>query len=184
MTNLSELKVTTDILWKGALLFAMMDVLFVVILMSGIKPDDFRKMKRSLLSGMGIFFFLLFGILLSIVFWDSVYSYVFPVWARWIIPPCYAVLFVAYGLFAWWLSLRLPTNTVLNFCILGGLWGILTHVLAIYRGILDKPPMLHDADPLAALVLAAFEFVFYWCVCLGLTLVFRKIKNGSNAFSI
>jgi len=177
MTYITEIKVTTEILLKGALFFALIDIIFVTLLIKLIKPVDFQKMKWNLVAIMSIFFFVLFGILVSTVFWDSVYSYVFPTWSRWIIPPIYGLLFASYGLLVWWLSFRLSTNVILNYCLFGGIWGIITHLLAIYRGILEKPPMLQGANATAAVVIAAFEFIFYWCVCLSLTYFTQQMKK-------
>lgn len=169
----SEIKVTTEILLKGALIFTVIDVVLVTVLTRKIKPADLKKMKWSLIALMALFFSLLFCIIMSYLYWDSVYSYVFPNWARWVIPPTYGLLFATYGLFVFGLSFRLRTNAILNFCLFGGLWGIITHLLAINRGILNKPPMLQGANPYAALAIAAFEFIFYWCICLSLTHVFQ-----------
>jgi hypothetical protein len=36
----------------------------------------------------------------------------------------------------------------------------LTHTWAVYRGVVDKPPMLQDASPVAAVVIAFFEYIF------------------------
>jgi hypothetical protein len=177
MIPTTEIKVTTEILWEGAFFFALIDVIFVAILTRLIKPADFYKMKWRLVVIMAIFFCTLFGVLVSFVFWDSVYCYVFPAWARWIIPPVYGLLFASFGLFVWWLSFSLRTNAVMNFCLFGGLWGIMTHIWAIYRGILEKPPMLQGANPFAAVIIAAFEFIFYWCVCLSLTFLAQQIEK-------
>lgn len=176
MTIPDDIKVTTEVLWRGALYFALIDIVYVTFLAKIIKPEDLRRMKWRLLIFMAFFFCILFGSVASIIFWDPVYSYVFPVWARWIIPPCYGLLFALVGLFFWWLAFRLPTNPVMNFIILGGSWGIITHIWAIYRGILDKPPMLQGARPIAALTIAAFEFIFYWCVCLTFTKLFEYLR--------
>jgi hypothetical protein len=175
---MTDVKVTTDILWRGALFFALTDVLCVALVARLIKPADFHQMKWRLVIFMAIFFCALFGIIASYIFWDTVYSYVFPAWARWIMPPAYGLLFALYGLLVWWISFRLRTNAVLTFCCFGGLWGIITHIWAINRGIIEKPPMLQGADPIAAVVIAAFEFVFYWCVCLSLAFLFGKLKRG------
>jgi hypothetical protein len=174
----NDIKVTSEILWKGAMIFALIDIVFVYTLTKLIKPDYLLRMKWRLVIIMFLFFFILFGSLVSIIFWDSVYSYVFPSWARWIIPPAYGLLFSLVGLFFWWLAFRLPKNPVMNFCILGGFWGIISHVLAIQRGILEKPPMLQGASPIAALTIAAFEFIFYWCLCLGLTKLSELLRSG------
>ena len=172
-----HVKVTSDILWKGAIFFVLVDVFLITILTRFIKAEDLRKIKWRLVIYMAIFFCLLFGSIVSIIFWDSVYSYVFPAWIRWIIPPAYGLLFSLVGLFFWWLAFKLPSNPVMNFCILGGFWGLLTHVLAIHRGILDKPPMLQGASPIAALTIATFEFIFYWSICLGFTYLFVNLRS-------
>jgi len=165
----SEIKVTTEILWRGAVIFAFIDVILVTVMTRLIRPSDLKKMKWRLVTMMAVFFCVLFGAVASYIFWDSVYSYVFPAWARWIIPPSYGILFAVIGLLFWWLAFRIPGNAVMNFCILGGLWGIVSHIWAIHRGILEKPPMLQGASPIAAVTIAAFEFIIYWCICLGLT---------------
>jgi hypothetical protein len=108
-------------------------------------------------------------------FWESVYHYMFPSWARWLIPPLYGILFAGVGLFLWWLSSRLPSHSVLNYFFFGGLVGSLSHLWAIHRGILDNPPLLQGVSPASA-VLPFFEFVFYWCIILGLASIGMK-KN-------
>jgi hypothetical protein len=178
-----DLRVTTSILLKGALVFAMIDSVYVTILIKLVKPKDFVKMKWNLVFVMAIFFCVLFYSIMSLLFWDSVYSYVFPSWARWIIPPLYGLAFALFGLLFWWISLHKPNISVLLFCLFGGLWGIVTHVLAIQRGILEKPPMLIGSNPVAALTIAAFEFIFYWCVCLSisrLTLILKSKKTTNH----
>jgi len=171
-----DIKVTTEILWKGAIFFTLIDVILVIILTRFIKREDLFRMKWRLVIFMALFFFILFGSIVSIIFWDSVYSYVFPTWTRWIIPPLYGLIFSLVGLFFWWLALHIPVNPIASFCSLGGLWGFTTHVLAIYRGILDKPPMLQDASPISALTIATFEFIFYWSFCLGFTYLFECLR--------
>ena len=99
MFQSAEIKVTTEVLWRGAILFAIIDVLIVSVLTRYIKPADFQKIKWKLIAFMAVFFCLLFGVVASYIFWESVYSYVFPSWSRWIIPPVYGILFAAVGLF-------------------------------------------------------------------------------------
>jgi hypothetical protein len=173
----NDLKVTSEILWRGALLFALTDLVFVSVIIKIVKPSDLLKMKWALVIVFAIFFTLLFGFITSFLFWDSVYSYVFPSWARWIIPPLYGFLFSLAGLFFWWIAVRSHVGQVTIFCLLGGLWGVITHILAILRGILDKPPMLTGASPAAALTIAAFEFIFYWCICLAITRLILHFRS-------
>jgi hypothetical protein len=172
-----DLRVTTEILWQAAIYFAVIDIVLITILHRIIKPKDLLELKWVLMIVMAIFFFLLFGSIVSIVFWDSVYSYVFPLWARWIIPPVYGICFSLVGLFFRWLSFRLSNNPVITFCLLGGVWGFLTHLLAIQRGILEKPPMLLGCSSISALTIATFEFIFYWSICLGFTFFIIHLKN-------
>ena len=177
MTLSPEIKVTTQILWEGALIFALLDAVFVSVLAIKVKPEIFRQCKWELVITTGIFWFLLLGIMMSWLFWEPVYHYLFPAWARWLIPPAYGVLFAGMGLLFWWLSLRLRGNPIIYWCILGGLWGMITHIWAIYRGLLDKPPMLQGASPLATAIMPIFEFIFYYCVILTLTLSNRLARR-------
>jgi hypothetical protein len=176
MAITGNVTVTTELLWKGTLVFALADLIFVSILVRIIKPDELIKMKWRLVIVMAFFFCALFGVVVSIMFWDSVYSYVFPTWFRWIVPPLYGSLFSIAGLLFWWISTRSGSFPVLLFCLFGGLWGVITHILAIQRGMLEKPPMLNGAGHAAALAIAAFEFIFYWCVCLSITRVLLLFK--------
>jgi hypothetical protein len=170
----AETRVTTEILWRGAILFAVIDAVFVTALARFIKPPRFRQLKWTLVATMAVFFTALMGTLLSYYYWEPVYHYFFPEWTRWLLPPVYGLLFAAVGLLSWWLALRLPGNPVVSFCLLGGLWGMTTHTWAVYRGLVEKPPMLQGASPLAAVVIAVFEFTFYWCVNLTIASLLRR----------
>lgn len=178
-----DFKITTEILYRGALIFAVMDVVFIPILAWRIKPEVFRRIKWALAGVTAIYWCALWAWVLD-NFWNPVYHYVFPTWSRWFIPPTYGLLFAGVCLFFWWLALRLHGNPVLNFCLLGGLWGMITHLMAISLGILSKPPVLQGAAPEAAVIIAIFEFMFYWCVILSVTalvhLIWRKLRPGSH----
>jgi hypothetical protein len=176
-------KVTSEILWKGALIFALIDVVFVSVLTRRIKLVRFLQIKWALMVTMAVFFTLIWGILASYVFWDSVYHYFFPEWSRWFIPPVYGLLFSAAGLLFWWIALKLPGNAVINFCLLGGFWGMITHLWAIHRGILEKPPLLQGASSVAAVVIAIFEFMFYWCIVLSIASLLKR-NDGSNSSGV
>jgi len=179
----SDIKVTSEVLWKGAIIFALIDTIFVSILTRRIKPLRFRQIKWTLVITMAAFFTLLWGVLGSYIFWDSVYHYFFPEWSRWFIPPLYGLLFSAAGLLFWWIALKLPGNAAINFCLLGGFWGMMTHLWAEYRGLLEKPPMLQGASPVAAVVIAIFEFMFYWCVVLSIASLLKRIEGSDISVS-
>ena len=161
-------KITSETLWLGTIIFAAIDVFFVLILAWRVNPATFRRLKWLLAITTAIFFcgIWTWGF---INFWDSIYHYVFPAWAHWLIPPTFGLLYAGISLLYWWLAVRLRGNAVVNFCLLGGLWGMITHLFAVSIGIVSKPPALQGAAPVAAVVFAIFEFMFYWCVILSMT---------------
>ncbi len=175
-------KITTDVLWLGTLIFAGIDAVFIPILAWRINPALFRRIKWALGITTAIFWSSLWTWGL-VNFWDSVYRYVFPSWAHWIIPPIFGLLYAAISFLFWWLALRLRGNAVVTFCLFGGLWGLITHLFAVSIGIVSKPPALQGAAPVAAVVFAIFEFMLYWCVILSIAallhLGWRKMRHLS-----
>jgi hypothetical protein len=173
MTLSPDFKVTTEMLWQGTLIFAILDAGLVPLLTWRVDSARLRQLRWALVATTGVFWGTLWAWVLS-NFWDSVYSYIFLDWMRWLIPSTYGLLFAAVGLVMWWLALRFPGNPVVSFCLLGGLWGMITHVWAVYLGIVDKPPMLQGVAAAAAVVVAVFEYVFYWCIILSIASVLQQ----------
>jgi len=179
MALAADVKVTTEILWKAALIFAPIDAVFVAILAWRIDNRTFRSLKRTLIVTTALFWFAMWLVMTSGWFWDAVYHYVFPGWARWFIPPVYGLLFGGVAWLFWHFAQLIPGRSVVNYCILGGLWGALSHMWAISRGILDKPPMLQGVAPIAAVVFPIFEFILYWCITVGVAwLVHRHTRSA------
>jgi hypothetical protein len=176
---LTDVHVTSAVLWRGVLIAAPIDVAFVSVLAWRIKLARFRQLKWPLAATTAVFFAAVWGIVACGYFWQPVYHYFFPEWARWGLPPLYGLLFGCAALVSWWLALRLYGNAVVRFCLAIGLWGMLGHIWAVYRGLLDKPPMLQGASPLAAVVFSGFEFVFYSCVILSLASLWHWDKPTS-----
>jgi hypothetical protein len=115
-------------------------------------------------------------------FWETVYSYVFPTWGQAWIP---VIAFFVAGVVAlglWTIAGRSRWNSVLVYCLLGGALGSLTHIWAVIRGIVTNPPMLQGASPLAAVIIAFFEYIFYWCTILAVAKIMdwlqTRLKNG------
>ncbi len=163
-----EVKVTSEVLWRGAVMFLLLDSGLAFLLVHRVNTSLFRASKWPIIFTTTLFWALVWTAMM-VFFWEPVYQYVFPPWSRWFIPPVYALFFAFVGFLFWWLALRLFVNAVAGFLLLGGVWGSVSHVWAISRGILEKPPMLQGASPWPAVVLPFFEFIFYWCVIVGVS---------------
>ncbi len=100
---------------------------------------------------------------------------------------------VGYGMLGfgmWWSSIRLGRllsgSPAVNFCLLGGLEGWLSHLWAIFGlGAVSRPPILHGVDPLAVLIFAVFEKAFYWILILllavGISHVSERVRHQPQA---
>jgi hypothetical protein len=173
MDLLPDIKITTEILWQGTLMFAFLDFVFVSVLVWRVKPFRFKAMKWFLVIVTFIFWTLIWFWAIS-NFWETVYGYLFPGWTRWYIPPFHGLLFAAVALFFWWLALKISGRPGLIFFILGGIWGSLTHIWAVILGITEKPPMLQGVDIAPVVIIAFFEFIFYWYIILSLSFLLNK----------
>ena len=93
------------------------------------------------------------------------------------------LLYAGISLLFWWLAVRLRGNAVVNFCLFGGLWGMITHLFAVSIGIVTKPPVLQGAAPAATVIFAIFEFMLYWCIILTIAVllhhVWRELRHVS-----
>jgi len=169
-------KITTELLYKGALIFALMDAVYIPLLIWRISEETFRRMKWSLIITAALVWYGIWSWAIG-NFWETVYSYVFPIWAQAWVPWIAFVVAgtVAFGL--WVIIVRLNRNFVLTFCLMGGVIGSLTHIWAVYRGIVSKPPMLQGASPLAAVVITFFEYIFYWCTILIIAKILDWAQN-------
>jgi hypothetical protein len=170
-----DIRITTFLLLKGALIFALLDGICLPLLNWSIQPIFFKKMKWALIITTGLVWFTIWWLVLT-YFWNDVYTFVFPAWSRIFIPLAFGLLNAGVSSGIWFLSQKSANHPVLLFCSLGGIWGMLTHLLAIYRGILTLPPMLQGASPLAAILIAIFEYIFYWCMITSLAAFFIWIR--------
>ena len=166
-------QITTKLLYQGALIFALLDAVLIPVLVWQVQPERFRQIKWILIIMMGIFWFGIWRWAIA-NFWDTVYKYVFPDWAGSLIPVLFGLLMAVIGLSIWKLAQRFRFHPVIGYSLLGGLWGVCTHIWAVYRGIVEKPPMLQGASPVAAVVIAFFEYIFYWCIILSVAVLIQR----------
>lgn len=168
-TAMTDIKITTELLYQGALIFALTDAVFLGLLVWRVPADAFRRLKWTLPLAAALVWFGIWSWAIG-NFWETVYSYVFPAWGQIWIPRIAFILAGTVALGMWILAARSKWNPVLVYCLLGGALGSLTHIWAVFRGVVARPPMLQGASPLAAVVIAFFEYIFYWCVIMALAL--------------
>jgi hypothetical protein len=171
-----DIQITTELLYTGALMFALIDAVYISLLVWRVSEDSFRRLKWVLVISAVLVWWGIWSWAIG-NFWETVYVYVFPAfaktWAPWI-------AFVSAGavtLGVWALSMRIKGKPVLIFLLLGGVLGSLTHIWAVYRGVVTKPPMLQGASPLGAVIFAFFEYILYWCVILTLAKIFDWVRT-------
>ncbi len=173
---------TSEIFWRGALLFAVFDVCLVTFLRWRINRPRFQELGWAVAGASAIFWGIL-GTVMVWGFWDSYYRFFFPDSARWF-GPLIAVFLGTIGLALWWLTARLPGNPTLNFCLLGACEGLVEHVWGINGlGILEKVPMLQDVNALSVLVFSFFEYSLYWGAVLALAAVLHSAFRRSTGLS-
>lgn len=170
-------QVTSELYWIATFVTAIIDVVFVTLLAWCIRSARFRQLK-NFLAGSAIIFWagLWTWVMTNRFIWETCYQYIFPPWARWIMPPVMAVLDGVLALLFWWLALRVPGNPVVNLMLLGGLESFPGHLRAIQVGILETP-LLRDVSAASALTFGFFEFVFYWSVILATAAIFFSIRE-------
>ncbi len=168
--------ITTDILLKGAFIFALMDAILIPLLIWRITPDIFTQMRWTLVIISGLTWFGIWKLVLSL-FWDPVYIHVFPDGGREWLPLIFGLLMAGFTLGIWSLARCGKQHPLLVFFLLSGFWGVLTHLWAIQNGILSKPHILRGAAPWAALLIAFFEYIFYWGIITFLAAIIYRINH-------
>jgi hypothetical protein len=169
-----NLEVSSAQFWMSSIIIALIDALFVLLLVWRIKPADFRELKWPLV-GSAVLVWSILSIVIVLVFWDTYYKHFFPGWFR----SGGLLLYVPllYGVFAYvflWLSLRIPGHPLVNFCILAGLESLLEHLWGFYGLKILKTPILQDVSPISILAFSFPEYIFYWCIIIGVALLFQN----------
>jgi hypothetical protein len=169
---------TTSLIWTCTGILAILDVILILIAQRMVSRDGFQQMRWWLAIASGVFFLLVW---VSVLWWtwDWFYSYIFPGWARSCLPPLFGIAYTLLALGMGWLSLKLPGNPAVIWCILGGVEGLLSHLYAIYGlGAATKPPIMQGSDPFAVLIFAVFEKAFYWSLILLATRLIWRVKKS------
>jgi hypothetical protein len=160
-------QVTSELFWRVTLIAALIDAPLLFLVARFVSSGLFGRLKWYLVGAALLIYAALWGTFGSVYFWDSVYQVVFPAWFRWLLPVGFGLLFGALALAFWRVSRLAARGQVLWFILLGGLVSLVGHSIGISRGLL-RVPLLAEASAASALVFGVFEFIFYWCVIVGL----------------
>jgi hypothetical protein len=184
----AALQITNSILLRGMVLFAVLDACLIPLLAWLVKPGEFVGLKKVLPVAAAIFYCGLW-LWAVIVYWQEMYAYFFPAWSRWIVPAGMGLFYFLAASIATAIAHRSCRIPAVVFSLLGGVWGIVTHTWAVWRGLVEKPPMMQGASPPAAIGIAFFEFTFYFSlialVSWALGRLFPSLRNtGTKAEQI
>jgi hypothetical protein len=160
-------RVTSELLWRVTLIAMLIDAPLLFLVARWVSSGLFRKLKWHLAGAGFVVYALLWGTFGSVYFWETVYKAIFPAWSRWFLPLGYGLLFGALAVAFWRVSILAARWQALWFSLLGGLVSLVGHGIGISRGLL-RVPLLAEASAVSALVFGVFEFIFYWCVIVGL----------------
>jgi hypothetical protein len=145
-----------------------------------IKPSLFHTLGWRPFAIASSLFWGSLGTVLLFVYWNSYYSYFAPSWACFEIPLIF-ILYPLIGIGLCWLALRLPGNSVINFCLLGGLESISEHALAIFWFKILEIPMFRGASAGAIFLFAYFEYVFYWGIVAGFAVIISFARRSRHS---
>ena len=166
--------VSSEQFWISSVIIAVVDVIFILLLVWRIKPAEFRQLKWFLVGSAAIVWSIL-SIAIVSMFWDTYYTHFFPGWFRsggflLYVPLLYSVFAYLFHV----VSLRLPGHPLVNFCILTGIESLLEHLWGIYGLKITETPILGNASPISILIFSFPEYIFYWCIVIGIAYLAQK----------
>jgi hypothetical protein len=166
---------TSEVLWRATVIAVLIDVPLLILLARWVSSEIFSQLKWYLVGAAFVVYAVLWGTFGSVYYWDAVYSAIFPAWFRWMLPFVYGLLFGALALAFWRASILMTRWQVVWFSLFGGLVSLVGHSIGISRGLL-RVPLLAGVSAVSALVFGVFEFIFYWCLIVGLSVVSRWLN--------
>jgi hypothetical protein len=164
--------VTTEILWRGGAILACIAAIAIPITARLVPASRFRQLRVPIILAS---FLVWAGMWLAVLvaYWQPVYRYLFPSHLRWFLPVLFGLGFALASLPLFSFASRRPKHPALLFLLLGAALGPITHLFAVYRGVVDRPPVLQGASPVAAVLVSFPEFALYWCVILLLAALLK-----------
>jgi hypothetical protein len=176
MASPADVRVTTDLLWRTTALFCLVAVALLPLLGRLVPRQRFATLKVHVVGATFVAWLIIWSAMV-LVYWHNVYSFFFPAWLRWPLPLLMAAGFATASFFLWHLANRARRWPVVVFVLLGATLGPLTHVWAVVRGIVSKPPLLQGASPVAAIAVSAPEFALYFPAIVGLAVLSARVAD-------
>jgi hypothetical protein len=149
-------------LWLIARVTALIDVGQILFLARRIQRPRFRQLHWPIALAAGIFW-VSYGLVLFALTWESFYAKFLPNPSNRSLARSMLELlpYPIIGLVLWWLSVRLPGNPAVNFCLLGGVQSLPERLWGIYRlGMMDEVPFLQEAGVASLLAFAVPEHCY------------------------
>src|SRR5574341_1364645 len=132
---------------------AVIGIVMIWFLARSIPAQRFREMKWHITASAALLWGSLTAVLMA-AFLDSYFAFFKPDWLHWWNPVLAAVFYAVVGLLLWWLAGRSRWNPAAVFCVLGGLWAIPEHLLAVQRFNILDIPLLEGISAIEILVFA------------------------------
>ena len=176
MAGAEGLRVTTSLLWRATIFLSVVAVAPLPLVIKWIPRERFADLKLHVVGATFLVWLAIWSVMV-VTYWQSVYAYFFPAWLRWPLPLFMAIGFAAASLVLWYWACRFQRWPAVVFVFLGAVLGPLTHLWAVLRGIVTKPPLLQGASPVAAISISAPEFAIYFTIILCLAAISRSIAE-------
>ena len=165
--------ITNKDIWGSTAVFAIIGILLLLPLLFVYPDVDFLQSPQAIIAASGIFWGV-FSVFAFRAFWDLYYQHIYPGWVR-PLAPLNIFLYAAFGLILWFLANRFNTVPVLVFILLGGIEGLLEHVIGVYSlRILEKVPVFNALTPGPVFIFSFFEYIVYWSIVAWLAVALTK----------
>ncbi len=164
-------------MWRAAWVTMLIDVPLLVVIGLFVSPARFANLKWYLAGATFAMFALIWLAAGSLLYWEDVYSAIFPAWWHWLLPLIYGTLDGLLALLFWRVSRMAARWQAVWFTLCGGLLSIAGHSVGIARGLM-RAPMLANVSVVSALTFGVFEYIFYWCAIVGLAIAAQRMARG------
>jgi hypothetical protein len=174
---------TSDLFWNVTLITIVFDAPLVFIAARWVSSELFIKLKWHLAVSAFIIYAVIWGAFASVYFWEEVYQWIFPDWTRWLLPLAFGIF---YGLLAaafWHISKFAGRWQSVCFILLGCIFSLVGHGIGISRGLFQVP-LLANASAESMLTFGIFEFIFYWCAIVYLSVFLQWLIKHLGHYSV